>query len=151
MLARALMRQNEDMHVIAVGDDTNTTYFTRVDVSTLERAVDPNEYGEPDELLLQLPHRDVVLDYFKSRKDSTLTLGSGDTPLMNGDNLKTAELSSLYIAKLSQSCCDRLAELAAQGYAVSFARVRFVVAWKDAEDEEETAIALTDLYLRRGE
>ena len=128
---------------------TNTAYFDRFDLPTLERAVDANEYGEPDELLLQLTHRDVVLDYFKSRKDAVLALRSGDMLLMNGDYLKTAELSSQRIAKLSQSCRDGLAGLAEKGYAVSFARVRFVVAWHGADDEEESAIVLPDLYLKR--
>lgn len=130
---------------------TNMTYFDCFDLPALERAVDTNEYGEPDELLLQLTHRDVVLDYFKSRKDAVLALRSGDTLLLNGDYLKTAELSSQRIVKLSRSCRDRLAGLSEKGYTVSFARVRFVVAWKGADDEEETAIVLPDLYLRRGD
>lgn len=128
---------------------TNLSYFNRFDLPALERADDTNEYGEPDELLLQLTHRDVVLDYFKSRKDAVLALRSGDTLLMNGDYLKTAELSSQRVAKLSQACRDRLAGLAEKGYAVTFARVRFIVAWKGADDEEESAIVLPDLYLKR--
>ena len=78
-----------------------------------------------------------------------MLLHSRLTLLMNGDYLKTTEISSRRIVKLSQKCRDRLAGLAEKGYTVTFARVRFIIAWKGADDEEKTAIVLPDLYLRR--
>ena len=128
---------------------TNTDYFDKLDLSSVGYRTDNKIYNEPDEIRLQLTHRDVVLDYFKTRKDAALALRSGDTLLKDGDYLKTSAVSSQRIAKLSQACRERLAGLAQKGYSVYLAQVRFVVAWKGESDEEETAVVLPDLYLRR--
>ena len=128
---------------------TNTDYFDKLDLSSVGYRTDNKIYNEPDEIRLQLTHRDVVLDYFKTRKDAALALRSGDTLLKDGDYLKTSAVSSQRIAKLSQACRERLAGLAQKGYSVYLAQVRFVVAWKGESDEEEAAVVLPDLYLRR--
>lgn len=128
---------------------TNADYFDSLDLSSVDCRTDDKTYGEPDEIMLQLTHRDVVLDYFKSRKEAVLALRSGDTLLLDGDYLKTSAVSSQRIAKLSQACRERLAGLAQKGYSVCLAKARFIVAWKGKDDEEETAIVLPDLYLRR--
>ena len=128
---------------------TNTDYFDGLDLGSVDYRTDNKAYSEPDEIMLQLTHRDVVLDYFKSKKEAALALRGGDTLLKDGDYLKTSAVSSQRIAKLSQACRERLTGLAQKGYSVYLAQVRFVVAWKGEDDEEETAVVLPDLYLRR--
>ena len=128
---------------------TNSDFFGSLDLRPADCRTDDKAYSEPDEIMLQLTHRDVVLDYFKSKKEAVLALRSGDTLLLDGDYLKTSAISSQRIAKLSQACRERLAGLAQKGYSVYLAQIRYIVAWKGEDDEEETAVVLPDLYLRR--
>ena len=103
-------------------------------------------WPEPEELLLELTHRDVVLDFFKDKKGLILRLRSGDALSAEGPYLS---VGGRYVAKLSQSCRERLNGLAQKGYRISEARVRFVVAWKGGQDTEETAVLLPTLRLKR--
>lgn len=51
--------------------------------------------------------------------------------------------------KFSKACAAKLGELRDRGYGVISADVRFVVAWKGKEDDDETAVLLADLHLFR--
>ena len=111
---------------------------------------DGTVYGEPDELTLQLTHKDVVLDFFRDKKDAILGLHSGTILSVREDYL-WAEMKgqNIRVAKFSKACRERLQKLRGKGYCPCSASVRFVVAWKSEEDKEETAVILPDLSLRR--
>lgn len=111
---------------------------------------DPMPYGAPDELSLQLTHKDVNLGFFKGRKRDILALRSG-APLVYNDILLSSQ-GGVPVAILSKEMARRLSTWQARGYVVVSASVRFVVSWrpKDApRDEPETAVLLPDLTLRR--
>ena len=101
-------------------------------------------YPDPEEIVLHLPHRDVVLDFFKSRKRQTLTLRSGQAMTGDGAYLLCDGRRS---AKLSQKCQQQLADLGKRGYRIKNAEIRLIAAWKGENDTEETAILLPTLYL----
>ena len=128
---------------------TNTTFFDRFSLPSVERRVDAAAYDEPEEIMLQLTHRDVYLDYFKLRQKQNIGLRSGDALSLDGSGLKTVGKHSCCAVKLSQACRERLAGLAEKGYKVDRAAVRFTGFWKGQDDEEETLIVLPELYLRR--
>lgn len=110
---------------------------------------DANQYPMPEEIVLQLSHRDVYLDYFKDLKHDILMLRAGDQ-LLYKDYYLYETKEEKPVAKLSQKMQSRLLELNEKGYSVKSASVRFVVAWKakDAPKEEaETAVLLADLFL----
>ena len=110
---------------------------------------DDNQYPMPEEIVLQLSHRDVYLDYFKDLKHDILMLRAGDQ-LLYKDYYLYETKEEKPVAKLSQKMQSRLLELNEKGYSVKSASVRFVVAWKakDAPKEEaETAVLLADLVL----
>lgn len=112
---------------------------------------DDNQYPMPEEIVLQLSHRDVHLDYFKDLKQDILMLRAGDQ-LLYKDYYLYETKEGKPVAKLSQKMQSRLLELNEKGYNVELASVRFVVAWKakDApKDEVESAVLLADLFLRR--
>lgn len=113
---------------------------------------DETDYPAPQEISLSLTHRDVVLDYFKGKKEALLRLRSGAPLLFSEDGyLLAAEEGEKpwRAAKLSRACMEKLATLAAKGYGVTGASIRFLVAWRGAEDTEETAVLLPDLVLRK--
>ncbi len=107
---------------------------------------DDTIYPEPKELILQTTHKDVVLDYFKSRKDLVLSLQSGEKLNINAPYL-TAELNgrTVNIAKFSKSFSEKLNGLFEKGFYPSSANVRFIVWWKGENDEEETPVILANL------
>ena len=111
--------------------------------------IDVQQYDMPEEIVLQLTHKDVYLKFFKDRKQEILALRGGDS--LNYNNFF---LYSSYpdkpVAKLSLKMQDTLSEWEKRGYRVKSASVRFVVAWKpkDAQkDDPETAVLLADLVL----
>ena len=53
------------------------------------------------------------------------------------------------VARYSAACRERITALAARGYKLEKACVRFVVYWKAEGDDEETAVVLPNLYFSR--
>lgn len=126
---------------------TNSECFSHLDGA--EYSCDCNQYPMPQEIVLQLSHKDVYLDYFKELKQYILMLRAGDSLLFK-DNFLYETKTNRSVARLSQKMQARLLELKGKGYNVKSASVRFVVAWKpkDAPKEEsETAVLLADLFL----
>lgn len=111
--------------------------------------VDEQEYSMPEEVVLQLSHRDVYLDFFKDRKRDILTLKSGDA-LEYRDAVLYETSTHKAVAKLSLGMEQRIKKWEAKGYVVTAASVRFVVAWKSndaSKADPETAVLLVDLVL----
>ena len=110
---------------------------------------DDRSYTLPEEIVLQLSHRDVYLEFFKGIKREVLALQSGDR-LQYRDFTLYTEKTDLPVAKLSARMQKTLTDWFAKGYRVKSTTVSFIVAWKskDAPKEEpETAVLLADLTL----
>ncbi|MBR4619969.1 MAG: RecQ family ATP-dependent DNA helicase [Salinivirgaceae bacterium] len=107
---------------------------------------DNNVYPEPDEITIQLTHKDVYLDFFKGKKSEILKLRSGQ-PLTFYNNYLLANDDR--VALLSAKKRDELNALYAKGYRVKSGTIRFIVAWKGKEDTEENAVVLANLTLQR--
>jgi ATP-dependent DNA helicase RecQ len=62
-----------------------------------------------------------------------------------------AELNgrTVRIAKLSKVCRERLDRLRSNGYTPCSAEVRFVVAWKKEDTDEEIPVILSDIHLQK--
>ena len=111
--------------------------------------IDQKQYEMPEEIILQLTHKDVYLEFFKERKQEVLALRGGDSLIYNNFFLYSSSTHKP-VAKLSSKMQNVLSEWEQRGYKVNSASVRFIVAWKpkDAQkDEPETAVLLADLTL----
>lgn len=128
---------------------TNTKFFDQFDLPFIERTIDNSPYPEPAEIIMELGHKDIVLDFFKGKRQMITSLRSGDPLRLDGVYLVTGEPRSVRIAKLSNACRTKLAALSEKGYTVKRAEVRFTVWWKGKDDEEETMIVLPNLYMIR--
>lgn len=128
----------------------NNGVFDTYQISGVEQIVDEEQYPEPQEITLQLTHKDVFLDFFKGKKDIIFRLRSG-MPLSVKDGLLYAELGgrTVKVAKLSKARMTELEKLSAKGYRPRGGEVRFVVAWKGEGDKEETAVLLPNLYFKK--
>lgn len=117
-----------------------------------EHYVSQQQYDMPDEIVLQLSHKDVNLGFFKSRKNDVLALRAGGTLRFENDCLYDPATDKA-VARLSQKMQTELRQWTDKGYAVASAAIRFIVAWrpKDAPPQEkESAVLLVDLTLKKG-
>ena len=130
---------------------TTSTLFDRLLAD--QQRVDQHPYEMPDEVVLQLSHKDVNLGFFKTRKKDILALRAGEQ-LRFENNFLYAPQTHIALAQLSQQMQANLRVWADKGYEVSSSTIRFIVAWrprpKDASPkEEEHAVLLVDLSLSK--
>ena len=107
------------------------------------------QYPMPEEIVLQLSHRDVFLSYFKERKQEILTLQAGDA-LDFSNSVFYSNMTGKPVAKLSANMQNTLRDWEGKGYQIVSTIVRFIVAWKPKDapkDEKETAVLLADITL----
>ena len=126
---------------------TNGDLFSRLpaDFQQVDNAI----YPMPEEIMLQLSHKDVNLGFFKPIKQDVLALQSGSSLLFK-DNLFFVPSTDKAVARLSTAMQATLSAWREKGYTPSSATVRFVVAWKPKDapkEEQETAVLLIDITL----
>lgn len=126
---------------------TNGSLFSRLPAD--EQKADQNIYTLPDEIVLQLSHKDVNLGFFKSHKTEILSLRSGEKLAFSSKYFYRA-FSTSPVAQLSQGMQEKLKDWNDKGYKVCSASIRFIVAWKPkdaAKEEVEHAVLLLDLQM----
>ncbi|MDR0433912.1 MAG: RecQ family ATP-dependent DNA helicase [Gracilibacteraceae bacterium] len=128
----------------------NDPAFGRFTPVGLVLSHDYQVYPAPDEIMLQLSHKDVVLDFFKNKKDFICGLKSGRRMSPDGDYLWVeSQNRRVPVIKLSQKSRTQLQKLKQQGYTATDAEIRFIVAWKGENDANESAVILPNIYLKR--
>ena len=126
---------------------TNCDLFTPLGAD--KYSVDDKQYSMPEEIVLQLSHKDVFLGYFKGIKREVLSLKSGDS-LIYRDFTLYETINNKPVGRLSQKMQYTLMEWKERRYNVKSATVRFIVAWKPKDapkEEQESAVLLADLVL----
>jgi ATP-dependent DNA helicase RecQ len=126
---------------------TNSDIFSKLPADKYYN--DNKQYPMPEEIVLQMSHKDVFLDFFKNIKRDVLALRSGD-PLILEEPYFMVPSNHRAVAKLSTGMQNVISSWKEKGYSISSASVRFVVAWKpkDASKEEaESAVLLIDVVL----
>ena len=116
---------------------------------TAQHLYDTQAYDEPNEIVLQLSHKDVNLGFSKPHKDTILSLRSG-MPLTYHDHCLCLPSTSKDIAQFSIKMNEKIGKLELKGYKITTAKIRFIVAWKSKDapkDEKESAIVLADLVM----
>lgn len=128
---------------------TNGNLFDTL--KSAQHLYDAQAYDEPNEIVLQLSHKDVNLGFSKPHKDAILSLRSG-MPLTYHDHCLCLPSTGRDIAQLSIKMKEKLGKWELKGYKVTAARIRFIVAWKSKDaprDEKESAIVLADLVMKK--
>lgn len=138
-----------------------SVHFSNVNLfldKSLQRFIieDNTVYGAPVEVLLQLSHRDVVLDIFKGCQDSLPGLLSGTGLFVSGDYLYAETgVRRVKVLRFSSAFRTQLSRMVSKGYLPVKAKVRFQVFWSYEEPTGETGsptrseimIVLPDLLL----
>ena len=127
----------------------NNYTFDRYTCEGATKIIDSHVYGKPKELLLQFTHKEVVLDFFKDKKNMIQHLVGGMELLYSGGYLYVKNDGKRYnVAKFSKGAVGIIEQNRMRGYEIDKCYVRFVVGWKDKEDEKEYPIVLPDIYLQ---
>ena len=128
----------------------NTNLFAGYKLPGVRYYYDKTIYKEPAEISIQLTHKDVVLDFFKDKKDVIFKLISGTELQIIGNYIYANIANKKYpVAKFSKSFLEKLNNLQAKGYRPYSSNVRFIVAWKHKDDEKESAVILANIYLKK--
>ena len=140
-----MTRAKRELHI-----HTNTNIFDNFKNEKANFVVDENNYNEPLEIMLQTTHKDVVLDFFKNKKELISSLRSGST-LKIDDIFLSAEINGkdVKVAKFSKSFVDKLEFLERKGYKLTKSNIQFIVFWKNEEDVEEVPIILANLIFSK--
>lgn len=108
-------------------------------------------YYMPNEIVLQMTHKDVRLAYFEHFRDEVAGMKGGDMLRYNANALYSV-MTGKCLAELSTAMQKILNGWIGKDYRVSKAEVRFVVAWKPKNAPKgviETPVLLVDLTLNR--
>jgi ATP-dependent DNA helicase RecQ len=103
----------------------------------------------PGTLSIQLSHKDVWLDFFRSKQSAVSKLTAGDKLHIVDKECRTGK--GAVVLKFSRNFLDTIDSLTRQGYVLNNAIVTFVVWWKKEDDpENEIRIVLPQVRFVRG-
>ncbi len=126
----------------------NGNYLKPFLVADLAYTEDNNTYPEPQQITMQLTHKDVQLWYFNRVQHKMSGLFSGNRLTVVEDGL--ADAKGNVLLKYSQRFKDALEGRYDKGFKIAAAKVNFVVYWKDEDKEKEVKIILPVLLLKKG-
>ncbi len=146
----AMTRAKKRLHLHYFG---NT--FDRFAPYASDVKYDEQSYSQPAELILQLSHKDVYLDFFKGKTDlifRQMHLKSGDHLAVDNYQLYGQVDDKVRpVLQFSAKCNKDIKELMKSGYYPYDAVIRYICAWKGKEDTEETAVILADIHLHKNQ
>lgn len=123
-------------HTLSVHSNVDLSQY--MNLASGNFMVDANPYAEPDEVLMQLSHRDVVLAMFKGKTNLIETLHAGQEIIIN-DVYAEVTINSRHvkILKFSEAFRKKLANLTGMGFLPHKAIIRHIVYWRHEEIEGE--------------
>ena len=124
-------------------------FLNHIRTENLTRLEDRGKYALPEELAMQLSHRDVWLGYFSERQYLIEALQSGDTLHYKGGEWLNDRGISVF--RPSKRFLEQLERVRKSGYEPVFAKVNFVLFWRREAGEGEIRIVLPELHFQRKE
>lgn len=141
-------------HTLSVHSNIDLSQY--MNLASANFMVDANPYAEPDEVLMQLSHRDVVLAMFKGKTNLIETLHAGQEIIIN-DVYAEVTINSRHvkILKFSEAFRKKLAHLTGMGFLPHKATIRHIVYWRHEEIKEgattliEIPVVLPEIVFRK--
>lgn len=125
----AITRPKNNLSIHCNGD-----YFRQLKAEDFIYRNDPQLYLEPEQIVLQLNHKQVILDHFINLQDSINQLKSGGSLAIKADGLGNDKAT---LIKFSKAFRDLLDSRIQKGYRLSSAKINFIVYWKKPETDLE--------------
>ncbi len=129
---------------------TRTNLFWNIHIPGVLQRVDTSVYSAPAEVYLELSMKQVDLGYVKGKKNVLLRMISGQK-LKYSEQYLYAEImgKDSNIVRFSKAMRSYLKELMDKGYSLTEAEVQYVLAWQGEGDEEESAVVLPKITLKK--
>jgi ATP-dependent DNA helicase RecQ len=137
----AITRPKTNLSIHCNGD-----YLRQLKVEGCTYRNDHELYSEPEQIVLQLNHKQVILDHFINLQDNINLLKSGGQLTVRPDGLGT---SNVTILKFSKAFRELLEGKSQKGYRLSSAKINFIVHWKKPETDLEVKIVLPEVTLSK--
>lgn len=125
----------------------NGVYLKLFLVKELTYNEDRNTYPQPQQITMQLTHKDVQLWYFERVQHNINNLFSGSPLMIMEDGL--GDSKGNLMLKYSQRFKEVLKGRYDKGFKIAAAKVNFVVYWKDEATQKEYKIILPVLLLKK--
>lgn len=125
----------------------NAGIFNGIHADGLEQVEDKQAYPQPDELTLQLSHRDLNLGYFSYVQHRVDKLISGDMLQVADEGCK--KMNGELVLKFSRAFLDKMEKEKSKGFSPKSAKVNFVVFWYNEDHGREYKIVLPEVLLER--
>jgi len=136
LLYVGMTRAKQDLYIYY-----NNREFDRFITGTVRAQVDSRMYGRPEEILMQLTHKDVNLGFFKDKKQLIQRIPCGTKLLVNAYGLSVVWDGAMRpIVRFSQKFMEDIEKNRRQGYVMESASVRFVVGWMDMKEGGNTRL-----------
>ncbi|EEG79132.1 RecQ family ATP-dependent DNA helicase [Dethiobacter alkaliphilus] len=125
----------------------NGGYLNHIQAQNLRRFQDSAQYELPEKLAMQLSYRDVWLSYFIRRQNVVGSLLSGDILQYKDGEWLTDK--GMRVLKPSRRCAERIERVQKNGYEPQYAKINFIVFWRNEEEDQEVRIVLPELHFER--
>ncbi len=125
----------------------NNNILDSISAENLSRQTDLSDFEQEESIVLQLTHKDIWLDSFKSRflQNKMKRLRSGD-PLFLKEN-SCFDSDGHQIIRFSKAFITKLDGLKDRGYEVEAVKINFMLFWQKEGATTEHKIILPEIYL----
>ncbi len=123
----------------------NGDYLKGISAEDLQTNKDNTVYSEPEQIVLQLTHREVNLGHFENVQNEINSINSGTLLKIGVDSLNNA--AGVKVIKYSMGFVKTIEEKIRKGYKISAARVNFKVYWLNQKTSTEIKIILPEITL----
>jgi ATP-dependent DNA helicase RecQ len=125
----------------------NAPFMDDMAAQNLERIDNHEQQSPPDQLVMQLNHKDIWLDYFMGRQQEIIQLKSGDGLTVRGN--RCLDKNGIPVLQFSKSFSNTLEKCRQSGYMPVRAAVNYIVFWQKEDSEKEIRIILPELFLEK--
>ncbi|MEC7755184.1 MAG: RecQ family ATP-dependent DNA helicase [Bacteroidota bacterium] len=135
-------KQNLSIHL-------NSRFLEQIISQNLVKTFDDSSYSPPDEILIQLTHRDVQLGYFQFVQHRMRGLLGGDILLQSEEGCLNTNRE--LVLKFSKSFKEKLKEFEEKGFNIKECKINYLLYWKAENSDQEVKIILPEIYLERND
>ncbi len=125
----------------------NGYYLDSIITTGFERVYDKSEYPPPEQLAVQLTHRDVWLDYFIKVRQWISQLYYVELLTVDGDYCRNSK--GQRVLRFSKQFIERIEDMKRNDYLPERATIRFIVYRQKEGSEQENRIVLPELIFKR--
>ncbi len=133
-------KQNLSIHL-------NSGCMDKIHVNPMQKVLVQTTFQAPKEILVQLTHREVWLDYFNHKQHWIKEMVSGDHLIFNEKGCMNQNEHA--VLRFSSPFVQRLHWYKQKGFIVSDVRVNFILHWKKEGEDKDIMIILPEIRLLR--